>query len=38
MMSLNIAICDDDMFALDSEAALVSEVLSEKQIRYSIDK
>ena len=36
-MLLYIALCDDDIFALNSELALINEVLNEKQIEYSID-
>lgn len=37
MMQLNIAVCDDDKFALNNEFKLISEVLKEKQIEYNID-
>lgn len=36
-MVLNIAVCDDDAFALKSETELIREVLSEKRIEYSLD-
>lgn len=37
MMTLHIALCDDDNYALKRELALIDEVLNEKGIEHSID-
>lgn len=37
MMTLYIALCDDDKYALKNELVLINEVLNEKQVEHSID-
>ena len=37
-MTVNVAICDDDVAALDSEAELIQKIFAEKHITYTLKK